>query len=148
MKRTVEANKVKRLQSRLHLTDVSDRTRNSHVFFVDNEEELKNFNLAERLQTHPALLGRKSNRMRLKDLEKMELNIDAQTIKRLNEEREKSYKELDKRITREKELSKIQRKMELKTTSKKQRKATKPKELLGVLKSSNPIFKFKYERKK
>lgn len=148
MKRTIEGNKVKRLQARLHLTDLSDRTKNNHVFFVDNEEELKNFNLADRLQTHPALLARKSNRMKISDLKKFELKVDAQTIQRLNDEREKSYKELDKRITREKELAKIQRKMEMKNVSKKQRKAVKPKELLSVVKSSNPVFKFKYERKK
>jgi U3 small nucleolar RNA-associated protein 11 len=148
MKRTVETNKIKRLQSHLHLTDISDRTRNKHVFFVENEDEVKNFNLAERLQTHPALLSRKSNRMKLKDLEKMNLNIDEKTIIKLKEERDKSYKELDRRITRERELARVQRKMDMKNMTKKQRQATKPKELLGVLKSSNPIFKFKYERKK
>lgn len=148
MKRTVESNKIKRLQSHLHLTDISDRTRNKHVFFVENEEEARNFNLADRLQTHPALLSRKSNRMKLKDLQEMKLDIDGKTIERLKTEREKSYKELDRRITRERELARLQRKMEMKNTTKKQRRGTKPKELLGVLKSSNPIFKFKYERKK
>lgn len=148
MKRTIESNKIKRLQAHLHMTDVADRTRNKHIFFVDNAEELKNFNLAERLDTHPALLSRKSNRIRLGDLDKMKLDIDEETIQKLNEEREKSYKELDKRITRERELAKVQRKMELKNVSKKQRRTLKPKELLGVTKSSNPIFKFKYERKK
>lgn len=148
MKRTIEFNKIKRLQSHLHLTDVADRTSNKHVFFVDNNEELKNFDLAKRFNTHPDLIGRKSNRIKLDALEKMNLDIDENTIKCLNEEREKSYKELDKRILRERELAKIQRKMELKNVSKKQKKTLKPKELREVLKSSNPIFKFKYERKK
>lgn len=148
MKRTIETNKIKRLQSRLHMTDVADRTKNKHVFFVESEKEQKNFNLAKHLKTHPALLGRKSNRIRLDDLDKMKMDLDEETIKRLNLEREKSYKELDKRIGRERELAKVQRKMELKNVSKKQRRGLKPKDLQEVTKSSHPIFKFKYERKK
>ena len=148
MKRTVESNKIKRLQAHLHMLDVADKTRNKHIFFVDNTEEMKNFDLAKRLKTHPALLGRKSNRLKLDDLDKMILDLDEETIKKMNEEREKSYKELDKRIVRERELTKVQRKMELKNISKKQRKLLKSKDLLEVMKSSNPIFKFKYERKK
>lgn len=148
MKRTIESNKIKRLQSHLHMTDIADRTKNQHIFFVDTEEEGKNFNLADRLQTHAALLGRKSNRIRINDLDKVNLKIDAKTIEKLNAEREKSYKELEKRIAREKELAKVQRKMELKNVSRSQRRTLKPKELQAVTKSSHPIFKFKYERKK
>lgn len=149
MKRTIETNKIRRLQSRLHMTDVADRTRNQHIFFVDDPAELKNFDLAKRLNTHPALVGRKSNRIRLADLDKMNLSIDKETIAKLNAERDKSYKELDKRIDRERELAKVQRQMELKNTTKSQRSGLKSKELRKVLKSnSNPIFKFKYERKK
>lgn len=148
MKRTIESNKIRRLQSHLHMIDVADRTKNKHVFFVDNEEEMKNFSLAERLQTHPALLARKSNRIRLADLDKLKLNIDGDAIAKLNLEREKSYRELDKRLTRERELAKAQRKLELKNISRKQRKTLKPKELHKLLKSANPVFKLKYERKK
>lgn len=148
MKRTIEYNKIKRLQSHLHMIDTADRTKNKHIFFVDGEKELENFDLAERLQTHPALLARKSNRIRLTDLDKMQLDIDEETIVKLNAEREKSYKELDTRIKREKELGKAQRKLQLKNVSRKQRKTLKPKELQKLLKTTNPVFKFKYERKK
>lgn len=149
MKRTIEANKIKRLQAHLHMTDVAEKTKNKHIFFVDNEEEMQNFDLAKRLNTHPALLGRKSNRLRIDQLEKMNLEVDESTVKKMNEERQKAYKELEKRIKREKELAKIQRKMDLKNTIRKQRKTLKPKEMLKVMKSPhNPIFKFKFERKK
>lgn len=148
MKRTIEGNKIKRLQSHLHMTDLSDRTNNQHIFFLEDGSELKNFDLAERLDTHPALVSRKSNRMRLKDLDKMNLDVDEATIARLNEARDKSYKELDKRIDRERELAKVQRKMELKNVSKKQRKVLKDKKLLSIAKSNDAIFKVKYERKK
>lgn len=148
MKRTIESNKVKRLQAHLHMTDVAERTKNQHIFFVENEKEAKSFDLAKRLNTHPALVNRKTNRMRLEDLEKINLDIDDETIKRLNSEREKSYKELSKRIDRERELAKVQRKMELKGVTKSQKRTLKSKDLLQVSKSSHPIFKFKYERKK
>ena len=147
-KRTIESNKIKRLQGHLHMIDVADRTKNLHTFFLEDGEEMKNFSLAERLNTHPALLARKSNRIRLDDLDKLKMDIDEATIKKLNAEREKSYKELDKRIDRERDLAKTQRKLEMKNISRKQRKQLKPKELREVLKSSNPIFKMKYERKK
>jgi U3 small nucleolar RNA-associated protein 11 len=148
MKRTIESNKIKRLQAHLHMTDEAERTNNHHIFFVDNEKEAKNFDLAKRLDTHPALVNRKTNRLRMKDLDKMNLIIDEATIKNLNTEREKAYKELAKRIDRERELAKIQRKMELKGVTKSQRKTLKSKDLREMTKSSHPIFKFKYERKK
>lgn len=150
MKRTIEANKIKRLQAQLHMTDVADRTKNKHVFFLDSDEEAEGFDLAKKLNTHPALLNRKSNRLRLEQLKDMKVDLaDESTIKKMNDERLKAYKELDKRIKREQDLAKVQRKLELKNTSKKQRKAMKPKELQAILKSPhNPIFKFKYERKK
>lgn len=148
MKRTIETKKIKRLQSHLHMIDASDRTKNKHIFFLDTEEEAKNFNLAERLNTHPALLARKSNRLRLDQLDKLKLDVDEATIAKMNAERDKSYKELDKRITRERELARTHRKLELKNVSRKQRKTLKPKELHDLLKSSNPVFKMKYQRKK
>ncbi|CRK86783.1 CLUMA_CG000614, isoform A [Clunio marinus] len=148
MKRTIESNKIKRLQSHLHMTDVAEKTKNKHIFFLENGKELKNFDLAERLQTHPALVGRKTNRIKLKSLDKIKIDIDEEQIKKLNQEREKSYKELEKRIERERELAKVQRKMEIKNLSRAERRTLKSKDLLRVTKSSNPIFKFKYERKK
>ena len=148
MKRTIEGNKIRRLQSHLHMIDVAEKTKNHHIFFVENESESKNFDLAKRLNTHPALVNRRANRMRLKDLDKMKLDVDKETIKKLNAEREKSYKELSKRIDRERELAKIQRKMELKGVTKSQKRTLKSKELMEITKSDHPIFKFKYERKK
>lgn len=78
MKRTIEANKIRRLQSNLHMTDVADRTKNKHTFFVDSKAETKNFDLAKRLNTHPALLNRKSNRIKLEDLGKLNMNLDEE----------------------------------------------------------------------
>lgn len=54
------------------MTDVAEATPNTHTFFVD-EGEKNGFDLAKRLDTHPALIGRKSNRPRLSDLDKITL---------------------------------------------------------------------------
>lgn len=54
------------------MTDVADSTPNTHNFFIDEGEE-KEFDLAKRLDTHPSLLGRKSNRPRMSDLQKISM---------------------------------------------------------------------------
>lgn len=65
----------------------------------------------------------------------------------MNAEREKSYKELDKRIDREKELGVIQQKMTIKRALQ-GKSQFKPKMIQKGSKTSAPIYKFKYERKK
>ncbi|XP_055531420.1 probable U3 small nucleolar RNA-associated protein 11 [Wyeomyia smithii] len=148
MKRTMETNKIARLQSRLHMTEVADLVPNKHIFFVDNEQDAKSLNVAERLQTHPSLLGRKTNRPRLDQLEKLALDVqDDKVILAINEEREKSYKELQRRVEREKELTIIQHKLELKRAIQEKRHR-KPKRVAKGTKDRAPIYKFKYERKR
>lgn len=80
MKRTMEAKKIKRLQSQLHMIDFANTVPNKHLFFDDDPEteyveakELSDMELAERLETHPSMLDRKTNRPRLKDLEKLQI---------------------------------------------------------------------------
>ncbi|KAL9692999.1 hypothetical protein quinque_012284 [Culex quinquefasciatus] len=68
-------------------------------------------------------------------------------IAAMNEEREKSYRELQRRIEREKELTIIQQKMELKRVLKEKR-ASKPKRVAKGTKDRAPVYKFKYERKR
>ncbi|XP_055628923.1 probable U3 small nucleolar RNA-associated protein 11 [Toxorhynchites rutilus septentrionalis] len=148
MKRTMEANKIERLQGRLHMTDVANRTKNKHIFFVDDMEEAKSFDVADRLQTHPSLIGRKTNRPRLDQLEKLVIEADDEkAILAMNDAREKSYQELKSRVDREKELTIIQQKMELKQ-SLREKRARKPKRIKKGTKDSAPVYKFKYERKR
>lgn len=73
MKRTIESNKIKRLQSQLHMIDVANEFQNKHIFFLEDGEEDRDFDLAKRLGTHPDLVGRKTNRPRLEDLDKFEI---------------------------------------------------------------------------
>ncbi|XP_077297823.1 putative U3 small nucleolar RNA-associated protein 11 [Arctopsyche grandis] len=148
MKRTIESNKIKRLQSQLHLIDTADSVSNSHTFFVDDEKEMKNFDVVERLQTHPALLKHRTNRLKITDLENIKMpKVNEKNVEMLKEKRNKSYKELAKRIDREKELTVVQQKMELKRCLI-DKKCEKPMRIKAATKNSAPIYKWKYERKK
>ncbi|CAH0717490.1 unnamed protein product, partial [Brenthis ino] len=147
MKRTVESRRIQRLQSQLHMTDVADSTPNTHIFFVDEGEE-KEFDLAKRLDTHPALINRKSNRPRLSDLDKIELpTVNQEIINATKKIKEKTYKELSKRIEREKQLTVVQQKMEIKRHLQ-DVKILKPKRVKNGTKVSAPVYKFQYVRKK
>uniref|UniRef100_A0A1E1VZ43 U3 small nucleolar RNA-associated protein 11 n=1 Tax=Pectinophora gossypiella TaxID=13191 RepID=A0A1E1VZ43_PECGO len=149
MKRTIESRRINRLQSQLHMTEIADSTPNTHVFFVDEGEE-KDFDLAQRLDTHPSLLGRKSNRPRLSDLNKITLpDISEEAMKSMNKKKEQTYKEIATRIDREKELTVVQQKMELKRhLQDKSAKIMKPKRVQRGTKVSAPVYKFQYIRKK
>lgn len=147
MKRTIESRRINRLQAQLHMTDVAEATPNTHTFFVEEGEE-KEFDLAKRLDTHPALLGRKSNRPRMADLDKIVLpDVNDETLESMKKKKQKIYSELSKRIEREKELTVIQQKMELKRHLQ-DVKVMKPKRLKPGTKSSAPVYQFQYMRKK
>ncbi|KAJ9588608.1 hypothetical protein L9F63_028088 [Diploptera punctata] len=119
-KRTIEARKINRLQSQLHMLDAANKVKNKHIFFVDSEKEIKNFDVAKRLDTHPALLDHRINRPRMSTLQNMSLpDVDDTVVDQLTSQRRKKYVELHKRIDREKELSIIQQKLEIKKTSSK-----------------------------
>ncbi|XP_063380185.1 probable U3 small nucleolar RNA-associated protein 11 [Cydia fagiglandana] len=147
MKRVMESRRIARLQSELHMTDIAEATNNTHTFFVESDEE-KDFDLAKRLDTHPALLGRKTNRPRLADLDKIQLpDVDEEAIAKLKKSKEKVYKELSKRIDREKELTVIQQKMEIKKHVQGAGKV-KPKRVKKGSKQRAPVYEFTYVRKK
>lgn len=147
-KRTIEANKIKRLQSELHMIDMANSVPNQHTFFVDTAKEARNFDVAKRLDTHPLLLDRKTNRTKLSDLDKLKLpNVSEKELKRLKNLRENSYNELKKRIEREKELTVVVQKMEMKRALQEKR-SLKPKRVAAGTKDTAPIYLFKYERKR
>lgn len=113
MKHQIEARKVGRLQSNLHMIDSANEIKNSHTFFVDDKEELKSFNLCEKLGTHKSLLDRKTNRIRLEDLPKLQLDkLDSDVIRQMNKEKSKAYRELERRIERERDLAIVKEKLE------------------------------------
>lgn len=75
MKKTIEANKIKRMQSELHMIDEANNVKNTHTFFTESgeEDDLTEIDLAKRLNTHPSMLNRRTNRPRLEDLSKIVL---------------------------------------------------------------------------
>ena len=113
-KRTIEKRKIERLQATLHMLDQPGDTgpKNKHTFFVDSKKEKREFDLAQRLGTHPDLVGRTYNRPRLADLEKGAVSggggPDNKGLKEVLKAREKAYKELAMRIERERKLAVVQ----------------------------------------
>lgn len=147
-KRHMEAKKVDRLQSQLHFLDYSNSTKNKHTFFVDEEEERRNFDLAKALDTHPALVSRKINRPRLNNLKTMKLpDVDEVTLSKAEQQKHMAYKELDKRIERERQLTIVQQKLEIRRALK-DKKVLQPKQVRPGTKDAAPIFKWKFERKR
>ncbi|XP_076276460.1 putative U3 small nucleolar RNA-associated protein 11 [Lasioglossum baleicum] len=147
-KRTIEAKKIDKLQSQLHMIDAVNEVPNKHIFFLDDSEEIKNFDLAKRLDTHPALVNRRTNRPKLSRLKNMKVpEIDEKTLSKIEQQKHMSYKELQKRIDRERELTIVQQKLEMQRALK-DKKITKPKLMVKGTKNSAPIYKWKFERKR
>ncbi|KAG7206794.1 hypothetical protein KM043_000705 [Ampulex compressa] len=147
-KRNIEARKIDKLQSRLHMIDAANETVNKHVFFAEDAEEIKNFDIAKKLDTHPALLSRRTNRpklSRLNDMRIPEINQDA--LAKIEQQKHMAYSELHKRVDRERELTIVQQKLEVQRALK-DRRATKPKLLRRETKDAAPLYKWKFERKK
>jgi len=113
-KRQIERKKIDRLKSSLHMIDAESTTPRKHTFFVD--KKVKKFDVAKHLDTHPLLLARPSNRVRMADLTGQSSTsssssghlpppISEKAELKLIKERNKSYKELEKRIEREAEIN-------------------------------------------
>ncbi|XP_058799482.1 probable U3 small nucleolar RNA-associated protein 11 [Phymastichus coffea] len=147
-KRNIETKKVEKLHSNLHMIDAANEVKNQHIFFVDDDEDAKNFDLAAKLNTHPALLNRRTNRPKLDALKKMKLpKFDEATLKKIEQQKHMAYKELSKRVDREKELTVVQQVLEVKKALK-NKKVTKPTRVKPGSKDCAPIYKWKYERKR
>lgn len=81
MKKTIEANKIQKMQSELHMLDEANKVKNTHTFFTDAGDEDTDVDLAKRLNTHPAMLYRRTNRLRLEDLNKIDISdADVEVI--------------------------------------------------------------------
>lgn len=147
-KRSTETKKVEKLQSGLHLLDVQDKPINKHVFFVDMKKEVKNFNIASRLGTHPLLLDRTYNRTRLETLQKTNFSrVDNESLKTILKQRRKQYDELEKRIHRENELSVLNQKMIVKKLLL-NKKDPPFKKVKDGTKEAPPVYQWRKERKR
>lgn len=140
-KRSTELKKIERLKASLHLLDVPDKPPNKHVVFVDTKKEAETFDAAKFLDTHPDLVDRVYNRPRMETLKSQTIHntLDDETLAEIAAERGRRYKELAKRIEREKQLHIIAQKMEVKKqlmdkTSKKTKVAKETKDSAAVYK--------------
>lgn len=149
MKRSSEQKKIERLKQSLHLLDADEKPKNKHTVFVDSKKEAKEFDAAKHFNTHPSLVHRTFNRPRLETLKSgglMGLQAVDDDLEELAHEREKKYKELTKRIEREKELSIIAQKMEVKKHL--MDKKAKKKKVEDETKTSAAQYRWRYQRKR
>jgi U3 small nucleolar RNA-associated protein 11 len=148
-KRSIELKKIEKLKSGLHLLDVEGLPRNKHILFTDSKEEAKSGDLAKRLETRPDLLSRGYNVPKLESLRKQMVvkSADEATLRAVAKEREKSYRELLKRIEREKQLKVLGDKMALKSALQKT-KGVKPQKMSEGSASIAPQYKWPKERKR
>ncbi len=103
----------------MHLIDVEDKPQNTQRFFVDDHTEGKQFDLAKQLNTHEALLDRKSNRPTMEQLEKLKMPdwVDDAFLREMAKKRSKKYKELAARLKRNESLKRLETTYDLKTAS-------------------------------
>ncbi|XP_071964845.1 probable U3 small nucleolar RNA-associated protein 11 [Antedon mediterranea] len=146
LKRGIEAKKIERLKSSLHMLDEA-RPKNKHTFFVDTAEEASNFDPAKHLNTHPALIGRTYNRPTMETLKNQRLgqHYDEDFVKEIELERRKKYKELSARIEREKELFVIAQKMQAKRDMHEKRQKVK---VTDETEDKPAVYRWFTERKK
>lgn len=146
-KRNIEAKQVEKMQSRLHMIDLANEVKNKHTFFIDDDEK-EGFDLAKKLNTHPSLLNRRTNRPTLDMLKKMKLSdLDEKEKEKIEQQNHMAYKEFSKRLHREHELSVVEQKL-LMNRMLKDKNASRPKMVQPATQDSAPIYKWKYQRKR
>ncbi|ALC49641.1 CG1789 [Drosophila busckii] len=130
MKLQVERRKMERL--RATLVDVDSVAAQNKRFTFDDKGHKRRAapTLGERLQNGEG-----------------DMPAKPQPAATSNSEKQQRINELNKRIQRERELSIVKQKLEVKKALK-QKRLQKPKKIKGGTKDSAPVYRFSYERKK
>ncbi|CAH1961387.1 unnamed protein product [Acanthoscelides obtectus] len=129
-KRTQELKKIEKLQAELHLTSVDVLKKNKHIYY---DKEVK----------------KQAEERTLQHLMEQELpDVDENTLAESAKKRKALYRELSKRIERERELAIVQQKMETAKAIENKKSVLKPKRVKKGTKDQAPIYVWKYERKK
>lgn len=127
LKRNQERKKIEKLQAQLHLMSVENKKKNQHIYFKNN-------------------LEKDESTQRLKEIEVPDFNLDD--LAKAVEKKKSLYRELSKRINRERELAVIQQKIEMKKHVENKKSAIPPKRVKKGTKTRAPVYMWQYERKK
>lgn len=159
MREQIDRKAAEKKAEQLHFLE-ADRP-NKHILFVDEDDDegqasaasssagkakrrckLKEFDVAKHFDTHPALLKRKANRPRLKQLESRAFADVSAT----EDETRQAYRDLVARQERAKRLRVVREELELRTHLR--AKGTKPKQIKAATDSSPAVYKWASERKR
>lgn len=127
LKRNQERKKIEKLQSSLNLMSIDRKRKNTHIRFVKNLEANEN--------------------VRLKTPSEVP-DFDLEALASAVEKKKSLYKELAKRIHREKELAVIQEKLEMKKHIEGKKSVIPPKRIKRATKERAAVYEWQYERKK
>ncbi|KAG1948107.1 probable U3 small nucleolar RNA-associated protein 11 [Pimephales promelas] len=147
MKRVSEMKKIERMKSELHFLDVNEEKKNKHVFYVDSKKEVKDFDLATRLNTVPALVDRVYNRPTIETLTNKSVlgAVESKSIKKLSKQRKQQYLRLSERIDREQAMFVITQKIQ---TRKDLQDKVKKVKVRKETSTAPAIYKFETKRKR
>lgn len=126
LKRNQEKKKIEKLQASLNLMSVDSKKNNQHIRFVKNLES--NESVQKQTTQVP--------------------DFDLEALASASEQKKSLYKELAKRINRERELAIIQQKLEMKRHVEGKKSVIPPKRIKRATRVRPAIYQWQYERKK
>jgi len=137
--------KIDALKESIHFLETSQEQNPKHTVFVDDEQDMDEFDPARHFQTLPELLPRKFNRPKVdSDGQLMEIpNVDA-TLADVNHAKQVRYRELRLRMEAQEKLEKMRRETDLG----KQMISKGAKRKVGVDEQGVAVYKWRNERKK
>lgn len=146
MKRAVDLRKAEKLTAGLHFLEAPKG--NKHTVFVDDDEQLERFDLAEHFDTAPELVDRAFNRPRKDALKTMKMTsapANPAAVRKLRKERDGVYRELNERLERASKLSRMGAKLDLERKVQTKGKKMKVKDAADGLPA---VYKWKQQRQK
>ncbi|KAL3095445.1 hypothetical protein niasHS_007544 [Heterodera schachtii] len=145
----MERKKIEKLKAVLHFCDETEKPQNKHIIFAEDEEEARNFDPRQYFNTSEQFLTRTFNRPIEGDARKSLSVTEKRKLKETEKERRRLYAELCKRMERERELTVVLQKLELKRDLALSKKSElKPKLIKKGDARRAAIYKWQYERKK
>ncbi|CAH1114565.1 unnamed protein product [Psylliodes chrysocephalus] len=129
-KKTQELKKIEKLQSQLHLPSIDIGKKNNHIYFDKKKKREASDRILNYLMENE-----------LPDVSERDLKSSAN-------KRQAVYKELAKRIDRERELDVLEQKFKIKRAVESKKSVLPPRRLKKGSKDSAPVYVWKYERKK